>query len=176
MFTWRLPDLQAIIWPSPDPYLTLISSLQLKKSCMVVVVGQPITNPISGSSFDFTFHVWPWAWQEDNIVSQLTFQPLTSENVLVSVLSAAIWQYWQLCYNLCKYSCKLCANIHHSQGQARISIIYDRAHTWPFQIMTLHTRGTYIAGNYKTRVRLLPIKLRLNPAESQTRLVCPTTT
>ena len=35
MFTWRLPDLQTIIWPSPDPYLTLISSLQLKKSCLV---------------------------------------------------------------------------------------------------------------------------------------------
>ena len=28
-----------------------------------VVVDQPITDPISGSSFDFTSHVWPWAWQ-----------------------------------------------------------------------------------------------------------------
>ena len=35
MFTWRSPDLQTIIWPPPDPYLTLISSLQLKKSCVV---------------------------------------------------------------------------------------------------------------------------------------------
>ena len=43
-------------------------------------------------------------------------------------------QYWQQCYNLCKYSCKLCANIHHSQGQARIRITYDRAHAWPFHI------------------------------------------
>ena len=39
MFTWRLPDYQTIIWPSPDPYLTLISSLQLNKSCVVGVDG-----------------------------------------------------------------------------------------------------------------------------------------
>ena len=25
---------------------------------------QTITDPISGPSFDFTFHVWPWAWQK----------------------------------------------------------------------------------------------------------------
>ena len=64
--------------------------------------------------------------------------------MLVSSLPAAFQQYWQLCYNLCKYSCKLCANIHHSQGQARIRIIYDRAHTWPLQIMTMHTRGALL--------------------------------
>ena len=73
MFTWHSPDHLTIICPSPDPYLTLISSFQPKKSYVVVVVGggggwwwvvdQPITDPISGSSFDFTFHVWPWAWQ-----------------------------------------------------------------------------------------------------------------
>ena len=39
MFTWRLPDLQTIIWPSPEPYLTLISSLQLNKSFVVVDGG-----------------------------------------------------------------------------------------------------------------------------------------
>ena len=42
------------IWPSPDPYLTLISSFQLKKSCPVGGwwwVDQPITDPTSGSSF-----------------------------------------------------------------------------------------------------------------------------
>ena len=40
MFTWRLadvyltlPDPLTIIWPSPDPYLTLISSFKVKKSC-----------------------------------------------------------------------------------------------------------------------------------------------
>ena len=30
------------------------------------MVGQPITDPISGPSFDFTFHVWPWAWQQNH--------------------------------------------------------------------------------------------------------------
>ena len=29
----------------------------------MVVVDQPITNPISGPSFDLTIHYWPWAWQ-----------------------------------------------------------------------------------------------------------------
>ena len=63
-FTWRSPDHLTIIWPSPVPYLTLISSFQLKKVVWwVVVVGQPITTPISGSSFDVIFHVWHWAWQ-----------------------------------------------------------------------------------------------------------------
>ena len=31
------PDHHLSIWPSPDPYLTLISSFQLKKSCLVGV-------------------------------------------------------------------------------------------------------------------------------------------
>ena len=65
MFTWHLPDHHlTIIWPSPDPYLTLISSFQLNKSYLVVVVDQHTTDPISGSSFDFTFHIWPQAWQK----------------------------------------------------------------------------------------------------------------
>ena len=34
-FTWRLPDRLTIIWPSPDPYITFISHLQLKKSYVV---------------------------------------------------------------------------------------------------------------------------------------------
>ena len=58
MFIWCSPEFYlTIIWPSPDPYLTLISSLQLKKSCLVGGggwwVGQAITDPISGPSFDF---------------------------------------------------------------------------------------------------------------------------
>ena len=60
--TWHSPDHLTIIWPSPDLYLTLIGSFWLKKSYMVAV-DQPITDPISGSSFDVMFHVWPWAWQ-----------------------------------------------------------------------------------------------------------------
>ena len=53
---WRLdPNLiLTIIQPSPDPYLTLIISLQVIRSYMVTGgwVGQPITNPISGPSLD----------------------------------------------------------------------------------------------------------------------------
>ena len=74
VFTCHLPDLQTINWPSPDPYLTIISSIQLKKSYLVGGwwVDQPITDSISGSSFDVSFHgssfdilfhIWPWAWQ-----------------------------------------------------------------------------------------------------------------
>ena len=52
MFTWHSPDHLTSIWPSPDPYI--ISNFQLKKSYVVVGGGgQPITNPISGPSFDF---------------------------------------------------------------------------------------------------------------------------
>ena len=56
VFTWQSPDHQTIIWPSPDPYLTLISSFHLKNSCLVGggLVDQPITNLTSGSSF----YVW----------------------------------------------------------------------------------------------------------------------
>ena len=65
LFTWHLPDHLTIIWPTPDPYLTLISSLQLKKNLAVGGwVGQPITDPSSGPSFDFDFDSWPWAWQK----------------------------------------------------------------------------------------------------------------
>ena len=35
VFTWQSPAHQTIIWPSPDPYLTLIGSFKLKKSCLV---------------------------------------------------------------------------------------------------------------------------------------------
>ena len=46
-FTWHLPDLQTIIWPSPDPYLTLILvCLQLKKSCVVGGGGWWWINPL----------------------------------------------------------------------------------------------------------------------------------
>ena len=38
MFIWHFSDHQTIIWPSPNPYLPLISSFQLKKSLVVVVV------------------------------------------------------------------------------------------------------------------------------------------
>ena len=63
MFTWHFSDHQTITWPSLDPYLALISSFQLKKSCpVVVVVDQPITNPTSGSSFDVWRWSWPWPW------------------------------------------------------------------------------------------------------------------
>ena len=72
-FTWHSPDHLSIIWPSPDPYLTLISSLQLKKSYVVVGSGwwvdQPITDPISGPSFDFTFTFGP---ELDNFKTSLT--------------------------------------------------------------------------------------------------------
>ena len=86
-------DLQTIIWPSPDPYLTLISSLQLKKSYMVVVVvvvvvDQPITNPISGPSFDLTIHYWPWAWQ-------LSFLIYCQMSRIMSLL--LVGQLWKNC-------------------------------------------------------------------------------
>ena len=53
-----LTDLQTIILPLPDPYQTFIISFQLKKVVWWVGgggwVGQPITDPISGSSLDFS--------------------------------------------------------------------------------------------------------------------------
>mgnify|MGYP006864100716 CR=1 FL=1 len=38
-------------------------------------VDQPITDPISGSSFDVPFHVWPWAWQLNYLVRGWTVIP-----------------------------------------------------------------------------------------------------
>ena len=71
MFTWRSPDLQTIIWPPPDPYLALNSSLQLKKSCMVVGGwANPLqTLPVQTWLFVNLSRSWPgsergpWAWQ-----------------------------------------------------------------------------------------------------------------
>ena len=66
--TWSSPGVHlTFTWPSDhhltsDPYLTF-SSFKLNKSCVVgggwVVVGKPITNPISGSSLD----IWRWTWE-----------------------------------------------------------------------------------------------------------------
>ena len=57
---------------------------------------------------------------------------LLSRRLHFSAILAA--QLYVTSYNLCKYLCKLCANIHHSQGRAQLRITYDRAHTALFRL------------------------------------------
>ena len=77
-FTWRSPDVHlTIIWPSSDLPLTLTRPLPKL---------QPITDPISGPSFDFTFHVWPWAWQLHHGKKDYYFTALDKVKILIEGL------------------------------------------------------------------------------------------
>ena len=65
VFTWHFSDHQTITWPSPDPYLALITSFKLKKSLVVGGGGGGWINPLQTLpqglvfTFDFDFDFDP---------------------------------------------------------------------------------------------------------------------